>query len=84
MYLKERMYLGYQNQIREVCLHLRPQIEKKITSKTKVIMVVHLYGLPVDMDDVLNIARKHDLKVIEDAAEMSRHIKENLVVVLEI
>lgn len=46
------------------------QIEKKITSKTKAIMVIHLYGLPVDMDDVLDIARKYDLKVIEDAAEM--------------
>lgn len=45
------------------------QIEKKITSKTKAIMVVHIYGHPVDMDAVLKIARKHDLIVIEDAAE---------------
>lgn len=46
------------------------QIESKITSKTKAIMVVHIYGLPVDMTPVLAIAKKYDLKVIEDAAEM--------------
>lgn len=46
------------------------QIEKKISAKTKAIMVVHIYGLPVDMDPVLAIAKKHNLKIIEDAAEM--------------
>ena len=46
------------------------QIEAKITSKTKVIMVVHIYGLPVDMDPVLALAEKYGLKIIEDAAEM--------------
>jgi perosamine synthetase len=46
------------------------QIENKITSKTKAIMVVHIYGLPVDMNPVLGIAEKYNLKVIEDAAEM--------------
>ena len=46
------------------------EIEKKITSKTKAIMVVHIYGLPVDMDPVIEIANKHGLKIIEDAAEM--------------
>src|SRR3989338_2553806 len=45
------------------------QIEEKITPKTKAIMVVHIYGHPVDMDAVLKIARKHNLIVIEDAAE---------------
>ena len=45
------------------------QIEDKITDKTKAIMVVHIYGLPVDMDKVLKIAAKHKLKIIEDAAE---------------
>jgi perosamine synthetase len=45
------------------------KIEEKISSKTKGIMVVHIYGLPVDMDPVLSIAEKYDLKVIEDAAE---------------
>lgn len=46
------------------------QIEGKITSRTKAIMVVHIYGLPVDMDPVLEIAKKYNLKVIEDSAEM--------------
>lgn len=45
------------------------QIEAKITSKTKAIMVVHIYGLPVDMDPVLELAKKYNLKIIEDAAE---------------
>jgi len=46
------------------------QIEKKITSKTKAILVVHIYGLPVDMDPVLELCKKYNLKLIEDAAEM--------------
>lgn len=46
------------------------QIEAKINQRTKAIMVVHTYGLPVDMNPVLDIARRHGLKVIEDAAEM--------------
>jgi len=45
------------------------QIESKITSRTKCIMVVHIYGLPVDMDPVLSLAEKHGIKIIEDAAE---------------
>ena len=45
-------------------------VEEKITAKTRAIMVVHIYGLPVDMDPILEIARKYNLKVIEDAAEM--------------
>lgn len=45
------------------------QIEEKITNKTKAIMVVHLYGLPVDMDLVLEIAERYQLYIIEDAAE---------------
>jgi len=44
-------------------------IERKITSKTKVIMVVHLYGLPCDMSPIMDIARKYNLFVIEDSAE---------------
>ena len=44
-------------------------IEQKITPRTKAIIVVHLYGHPVDMDPVLAIARKHNLYVIEDCAE---------------
>jgi len=44
-------------------------IEEKITKNTKAIMVVHIYGLPVDMDPVLKIAEKHGLIIIEDSAE---------------
>ena len=46
------------------------EIEAKITSRTRAIMIVHLYGLPVDVDKVLALARQYDLKIIEDAAEM--------------
>ena len=45
------------------------QIEDLITPQTKGIIVVHLYGHPVDMDPVLDIARKHAIFVVEDAAE---------------
>jgi perosamine synthetase len=45
------------------------QIEPKITPRTRVIMPVHIYGHPVDMDPVLNLADKHGLAVVEDAAE---------------
>ena len=46
------------------------QIEAKITTRTKAIMIVHIFGLPVDVEPVLDIAKRHNLKVIEDAAEM--------------
>lgn len=46
------------------------EIEAKITQRTKAIMVVHIYGLPVDMDRVLELAKTYNLKIIEDAAEM--------------
>ncbi len=46
------------------------QIESKITVNTKAIMVVHLYGLPVEMDRVMAIAKKFNLYVIEDTAQM--------------
>lgn len=50
--------------------NLNPKLlEKKITSKTKAIVVVHIYGHPVDMDPVMKIAKKHKLLVIEDVAE---------------
>jgi perosamine synthetase len=45
-------------------------IESKITPRTKAIIIVHIYGLPVKMDEVLALAKKYGLKVIEDAAEM--------------
>lgn len=44
-------------------------IEPAITSRTKAIIAVHLYGQPADMDAINAIARKHSLKVIEDAAQ---------------
>ena len=46
------------------------QIEAKITNKTKAILVVHIYGLPVDMDPILDLCKKYKLLLIEDAAEM--------------
>lgn len=49
---------------------IEDEIEIKKNNKLKAIMVVHIYGLPVDMDPVLKLAEKYRLKVIEDAAEM--------------
>lgn len=46
------------------------QVAAAITPRTKAIMAVHIYGLPVEMDPLLDLAKKHGLKVIEDAAEM--------------
>ena len=45
------------------------KIEEKITKKTKAIMPVHLYGQPCDMDPIMAIAKKYDLKVVEDCAQ---------------
>jgi perosamine synthetase len=45
-------------------------IESKITPRTKAIMIVHIFGLTVDVDPILKIAKKYQLKVIEDAAQM--------------
>jgi dTDP-4-amino-4,6-dideoxygalactose transaminase len=44
-------------------------IEAAITERTKAILVVHLYGQPVDMDDINRIAKRYNLRVIEDAAQ---------------
>jgi perosamine synthetase len=46
------------------------EIESKITSATKAIMIVHIYGLPVDMNPIIGLAKKYGLKIIEDAAQM--------------
>jgi perosamine synthetase len=45
-------------------------LEALVSLRTKAIMVVHIYGLPVDMDPVLALAARHGLHIIEDAAEM--------------
>jgi len=51
--------------------NMRPdEAAKKISPRTKAIMVVHIYGLPADMDPILALAAKHGLKVIEDASEL--------------
>ena len=44
-------------------------VEKKITKKTRAILPVHLYGHPADMDRIMELAKKHNLKVIEDCAQ---------------
>ncbi|MGC9976524.1 MAG: DegT/DnrJ/EryC1/StrS family aminotransferase [Syntrophales bacterium] len=45
------------------------KIEEKVSSRTKAIIPVHLYGQPADMDPILKIAKKYNLKIIEDAAQ---------------
>jgi perosamine synthetase len=45
------------------------RIEERIAKRTRAIMPVHIYGHPVDMDPILDIARRHGLAIIEDAAE---------------
>lgn len=52
------------------------KIEEKITSKTKAIIAVHLYGRLADMDKIMQIAQKHNLIVIEDAAQAHGAIRE--------
>ncbi|MCX8057312.1 MAG: DegT/DnrJ/EryC1/StrS family aminotransferase [Ignavibacteria bacterium] len=53
-----------------VTYNLNPnQIEEKITSRTKAILPVHLYGNPAEMDEILSIAKKYNLFVIEDSAQ---------------
>jgi len=56
--------------INEKTYNLNPQeVEKKITQKTKAIIPTHLYGQPAAMDEILRIARKYNLWVIEDACQ---------------
>ena len=50
------------------CLDVH-QVEKKITNRTRAIMPVHIYGHPVDMDPLLDLAERYGLAIIEDAAE---------------
>ena len=50
--------------------NLNPKlVEAAITTRTKAIMPVHLYGQPADMDPIMEIANRHGLKVLEDAAQ---------------
>jgi perosamine synthetase len=45
------------------------KIEERLTERTRAIIPVHLFGLPADMDPILELARRHDLRVIEDSCE---------------
>ena len=50
--------------------NIDPQsFEKAITKKTKAVIPVHIYGQPANMDEIISIARKHGIKVVEDAAQ---------------
>lgn len=56
--------------IQKDTLNIDPEdIRKKITSKTKAIVVMHNGGMPCDMDEIMAIAKEHNLKVIEDCAQ---------------
>ncbi|MDP8234033.1 MAG: DegT/DnrJ/EryC1/StrS family aminotransferase [Candidatus Saelkia tenebricola] len=56
--------------IKEDTFEIDPKdLERKITSRTKAIIPVHLYGHPVEMRSILKIAKKHNLKVVEDCAQ---------------
>ncbi len=46
------------------------EVKRRITGRTKIIMLVHIFGLPVDVTPVLELAAKHGIRTIEDAAEM--------------
>ena len=46
-----------------------PSLKSKITPNTKAIVAVHLYGHPCDMDEIMALAKEHNLKVIEDCAQ---------------
>src|SRR5262249_11094593 len=54
---------------RSWCMNVQ-QVEKKITPRTRAIMPVHIYGHPVDIDPLLDVAKKHKLAIMEDAAEV--------------
>lgn len=46
-----------------------PKIYERLTSRTKAIIAVHLYGLPADMDEIVAITQQHNLKLLEDCAQ---------------
>ena len=51
-----------------LCIDVK-KIEKKITKKTKAIFVVHIFGHPCEMDKIMKLSKKYNLKVLEDAAQ---------------
>jgi|TARA_B100000959_G_C14978613_1_gene622536 dTDP-4-amino-4,6-dideoxygalactose transaminase len=56
-------------ELEPTCLGLDPDdVERKITEKTKAIVVVHLFGMPSKMDELVAVAKKHNLKILEDAS----------------
>ena len=56
------------------------QIEAKVTAKTRAIIPVHLFGQPAEMDDILKLAKKHNIKIVEDCAQaLSAKYKEKRV-----
>jgi dTDP-4-amino-4,6-dideoxygalactose transaminase len=66
LYLKARPVLA---DCRENSFHLDPEkVEKAVTSRTRAILPVHYAGYACDMDPIMEIARRHNLKVVEDAA----------------
>jgi len=56
--------------VEKLKIKIEDEIERKGNKRLKAIMVVHIYGLPVDVYPVIEIANKYGLKIIEDAAEM--------------
>jgi len=54
---------------RTYCMDIS-DVRRKITSRTRAIMPVHIYGHPVNMQDILSLAQAHNLKIVEDAAEV--------------
>jgi dTDP-4-amino-4,6-dideoxygalactose transaminase len=67
--LKRVYFLHFENIRTGITLINPDDMEGKITDRTSAILPVHIYGLPVDMDKVMAVARKHNLKVIEDACQ---------------
>ena len=57
-------------------------IEKKISKKTKAIIITHIYSFPNEMDKILKICKKHNLFVIEDAAEVLGVKYKNLNIIM--
>ncbi|MCF6147395.1 MAG: aminotransferase class I/II-fold pyridoxal phosphate-dependent enzyme [Candidatus Kuenenia sp.] len=56
--------------VEKLKIKLEDEIDRKGNKKIKAIMVVHIYGLPVDMEPILELAEKYHIMIIEDAAEM--------------